>query len=228
MLLLLLSYLLLLLLLLLVVVLVKVANVRCSGVVESDSRVATTTTAAALTVYVGGQPAQDRRQPGAVVEQHLRRVVVVERATVPAAVKVLTEVTDAAVSVKQALRRRCRLRWLLSPLYTLAVVVEAVATVHKQVVVQVVRVEQGVVDADVRWHADRGQRRRRNLHRLVVDAVQAAREAATALQVAPAGTETDAGRAGRRVVVGGVPMQPQLSVMSAFSFSMTESAEETD
>lgn len=39
---------------------------------------------------------------------------------------------------------------------------------------------------------------------------------------------TDAGRAGRRVVVGGVPMQPQLSVMSAFSFSMTESAEETD
>lgn len=170
--------------------------------------------------------AQQRRHLGAVVV----RVVVVERAAVPTAVKVLAKVTDAAVSVKQApLLLRLGCPWFLSPLYTLVVVVvEAVATVHKQVVVQVVRVKQGVVDADVRWHADGGQRRRRDLHRFVVDAVQAAREAAAALQVAPAGTQTDSGRAGRRVVVGGVPMQPQLSVMSAFSFSMTESAEETD
>lgn len=125
--------------------------------------------------------AQQRHHFGAVVV----RIVVVERATIPTAVKVLTEVTDAAVSVKQV---AVALRWFLSPLYTLAVVVEAVATVHEQVVVQVVRVEQGVVDADVRRYADRGERRRRDLHRFVVDAVQAAREAATALQVAPAGT----------------------------------------
>lgn len=223
----------LLLLLNVVVVLVKVATVSARRVVESDSTITTTTTtatdaAAIVVVYVPSvanrhiAQAQQRHHLGAVVV----RVVVVERAAVPTAVKVLTKVTDAALSVKQTVA--AALRWFLSPLYTLAVVVEAVATVHEQVVVEVVRVEQGVVDADVRRHADGGQRRRRDLHRFVVDAVQAAREAATALQVAPAGTQADAGRAGRRVVVGGVPMQPQLSVMSAFSFSMTESAEETD
>lgn len=199
--------------------------------VESDSTTTTTTTttataAAIVVVYVPPvanrhiAKAQQRHHLGAVVV----RVVVVERAAVPTAVKVLTKVTDAALSVKQTVA--AALRWFLSPLYTLAVVVVPFGTVHEQV--QIVRVEQGVVDADVRRHADGGQRRRRDLHRFVVDAVQAAREAATALQVAPAGTQADAGRAGRRVVVGGVPMQPQLSVMSAFSFSMTESAEETD
>lgn len=228
--------LLLLLLLLVVVVLIKVATVsaRRLWVIESDSITTTTTTAtAAIVVYDRSAvstvsrdwyvaKAQQRHHLGAIVV----RVVVVERATIPTAVKVLTEVTDAAVSVKQT--ALLRLRWFLSPLYTLAVVVEAVATVYEQVVVQVVRVEQGVVDADVWRYADRGQRCRRDLHRFVVDAVQAARQAATALQVASAGTQADAGCAGRRVVVGGVPMQPQLSVMSAFSSLKTENAEETD
>lgn len=184
----------LLLLLNVVVVLVKVATVSARRVVESDSTTTTTTaTVAAAIVVVVYVPsvanrhvaqAQQRHHLGAVVV----RVVVVERAAVPTAVKVLAKVTDAALSVKQTVA--AGLRWFLSPLYTLAVVVEAVATVHEQVVVQVVRVEQGVVNADVRRHANGGQRRRRDLHRFVVDAVQAAREATTALQVAPAGAQT--------------------------------------
>lgn len=184
----------LLLLLNVVVVLVKVATVSARRVVESDSTTITTTTTtatAAAIVVVDVPPVANRHVAQAQQRHHLGavvvRVVVVERAAVPTAVKVLTKVTDAALSVKQTVA--ATLRWFLSPLYTLAVVVEAVATVHEQVVVQVVRVEQGVVDADVRRHADRGQRRRRDLHRFVVDAVQAAREAATALQVASAGTQ---------------------------------------
>lgn len=92
---------------------------------------------------------------------------------------------DAAVLVEQPPRRRC-----LSPLYTLAVIVEAIAAVYKQIVIQVVRIKQGVVDAHVRRYTDRRQWCRGNLHRFaVVDTVQAARKATATLQVTPAGTQ---------------------------------------